>query len=93
LKQMKLFALPLSVLALLFANEYADDPNKDKLGPYEQLTSTGIPEGRASFDIRWVDSASSRYYLANRGNAKAIPKLIPPNIDVSLLRAVPNSHR
>jgi hypothetical protein len=52
-----------------------------KLAPYKQLTTITIPEGLVGFDISWVDSESGRYYLANRGNAKATPP-VAPTIDV-----------
>ena len=47
MKQKKLFVLPLVALALLalFATVYADDSDKDKLGPYKLLTTISIPEG------------------------------------------------
>jgi hypothetical protein len=84
MKQRKLFVLPLLALTALlavFVTAYADDSNKDKLGPYKQLTTITIPEGLVGFDISWVDSESGRYYLANRGNAKAAPP-VAPTIDV-----------
>jgi hypothetical protein len=79
----KLFALPLLVLAVLavFAAASADDSNKNKLIPYKLLTTITIPGGLTGFDISWVDSEAGRYYLADRGNATAIPP-VPPRIDV-----------
>ena len=82
--QKKLFALPLlavTALLALFAKAYADDSDKDKLGPYKLLKTISIPEGLVGFDISWVDSEGGRYYLANRGNAKAVPP-VAPTIDV-----------
>lgn len=65
----QLFALPVLVLVLaalaFFAVASAND--KDKIGPYQFLTTIAIPGGGpTSFDISWVDSASERYYLAER---------------------------
>jgi hypothetical protein len=83
MKHKKLFALPLSVLAVLalFAAAYAKDSDKDKLGPYKLLKTIVIPEGLVGFDISWVDSESGRYYFANRGDATAVPP-VGPTIDV-----------
>ena len=83
MKHKKMFAVPLLVLAVLalFAAAYADDSDKDKLGPYKLLTTITIPEGLVGFDISWVDSEAGRYYLANRGNATAVPP-VGPTIDV-----------
>jgi len=77
------FAAPLLVLAVLalFAAAYADDSDKDKLGPYKLLKTITIPEGLVRFDISWVDSEAGRYYLANRGDATAMPP-VGPTIDV-----------
>ena len=83
MKHKKLFAFPLSVVAVLalFVAAYADDSHRDKLGPYKLLTTIVIPEGLVGFDISWVDSDASRYYLANRGNPTANPP-VAPTIDV-----------
>ncbi len=83
MKHKKMFAVPLLVLAVLalFAAAYADDSDKEKLGPYKLLTTITIPEGLVGFDISWVDSEAGRYYLANRGNATAVPP-VGPTIDV-----------
>ena len=83
MKQKKLFALPLAAIALLalFATAHADDSDKDKLIPYKLLTTIAIPGGLSGFDISWVDSESGKYYLADRGNAKAIPP-VAPRVDV-----------
>jgi len=62
-------------------NQSSEDSDKDKLGPYEFLTTINIPGGLTGFDISWVDSEAGRYYLANRGNATAAPP-VPPNIPV-----------
>jgi hypothetical protein len=70
----------LTVCALLAAvpATYADGP--DKLGPYKQIATVTVPSGLAGgFDISWVDNG--RYYLADRGNAKATPP-VPPGVDV-----------
>jgi len=85
MKNKKLFALPLLAIGIfVFATAYAeksDHGNDNKLGPYRQLTTIGIPGGLTGFDISWVDSKHARYYLANRGNAAATPP-IGPNIPV-----------
>src|SRR5260370_20450009 len=83
MKHKKMFAVPLLVLAVLalFAAAYADDSDKEKLGPYKLLTTITIPEGLVGFDISWVDSEAGRYYLANRGNATVVPP-VGPTIDV-----------
>jgi len=68
MKYAKRCAIPLLVLAVmaLFAVSHADD----KLGPYQLLTTITIPGNLAGgFDISWVDSASERYYLADRTTA------------------------
>ena len=77
------FAVPLLLVAVLalFNSAYADDSDKDKLGPYKLLKTINIPEGLVGFDISWADSESGRYYLANRGNAAAVPP-VGPTIDV-----------
>ena len=79
----KLFALPMLALGVLVlcATAYAQDSDKDKLGPYKLLTTIDIPGGLTGFDISWVDSETGRYYLANRGNATATPP-VGPSISV-----------
>src|SRR5258708_5988410 len=76
-KNKKRIALTLLVPAALavFAVAYADS-NEDKLGPYKLLTTISIPD-LVGFDISWVDSASGRYYLADRGtgNSPATPRI------------------
>ena len=74
MKQTKVFALPVSILAVLvlFAVAHAGDSDNDKLGPYKQIATIPVPSGLVfpggGFDISWVDSESGRYYLADRGN-------------------------
>ncbi|HET9834099.1 MAG TPA: hypothetical protein VFP91_20390 [Vicinamibacterales bacterium] len=53
----------------------------DDLGPYQLLTTVLIPGFGNGFDISWVDSEASRYYLADRGNTAVTP-VIAPRIDV-----------
>jgi len=53
----------------------------DELGPYRLITTVSIPGFGNGFDISWVDSEASRYYLADRGNTTVTP-VIPPRIDV-----------
>jgi len=71
-----------ALLAITYA-AYADGP--DKLTPYKQIATVTVPSGLAfpggGFDISWVDSATGRYYLADRGNSTANPP-VPPGIDV-----------
>ena len=45
MKHKRLFALPLLVIPglALFTRAYADDSDKDKLGPYKLLTTITIP--------------------------------------------------
>ena len=50
-------------------------------GAYRLITTVLIPGFGNGFDISWVDSDASRYYLADRGNPTAMPP-IPPRIDV-----------
>ena len=71
---------PIAVLVTL-AVAFADDSNKNHLTPYKFLTTISIPGGLTGFDISWVDSEASRYYLADRGNATATPP-VSPRIDV-----------
>jgi hypothetical protein len=67
MKSMKLFAIPLFVVALLALFAGAVSFAKEELGPYQLLTTISIPGDLAGgFDISWVDSASERYYLADR---------------------------
>jgi hypothetical protein len=75
MKYKKLFALPMLALGVvvLCATAYAQDSDKEKLGPYKQLTTIDIPGGLVGFDISWVDSETGRYYLANRGTATTPP--------------------
>src|SRR5579864_9146817 len=85
MKLKKPFAVPLLVLAglALFTSVSADDSNKDKLGPYKVLPTIPIPDTALSgvFDISWVDSEHSRYYLTDRGHVNATPP-VPSRIDV-----------
>ena len=47
-------------------------------GGYQLLRTITIPTGLAGNDISWIDSATARYYLADRGNAPSVG----PSIDV-----------
>src|SRR5260370_2205371 len=61
----KLVAFPLFALSALslFVVASADE----KIGPYQLIDTILIPGNLAGgFDISWVDSASERYYLAER---------------------------
>ena len=98
MKKKELFTLCALGFALfvLFNNAYAQDSDKDKLGPYKLLTTidVGVLNG---FDISWVDSETGRYYLTNRGDATLTPKVGPsiPVIDTrrnKFLYAIPLSN-
>jgi hypothetical protein len=89
MKNRKLFALLVLALGVLVlgATAYAQNSdqgngNSNKLGPYTHVTDVNVQTGGLTgFDISWVDSKAGRYYLANRGNAAAVPP-IGPNIPV-----------
>ena len=74
---MSALAVPpmLALVAFAYAKEH------DELSPYTLLTTISIPGFGNGFDISWVDSEASRYYLANRGNAAAVPPVVA-HIDV-----------
>jgi DNA-binding beta-propeller fold protein YncE len=72
---MPALALMLAVVTFAYAKE------REELGPYRLLTTISIPGFGNGFDISWVDSSASRYYLADRGNATAIPP-VAARIDV-----------
>ena len=74
---MSALAVPpmLAVVAFAYAKEH------DELGPYKLLATISIPGFGNGFDISWVDAEASRYYLANRGNAAAVPP-VAAHIDV-----------
>jgi DNA-binding beta-propeller fold protein YncE len=73
-------SLLLVVAALsVFATVYAKD--HDEVVSYKLIATISIPGFGNGFDISWVDSEASRYYLANRGNAAAVPP-VPAHIDV-----------
>ena len=59
-----LFAIPLLFFTLL-ALFTVSTSSADELGPYTQIATIPNP-ALASFDISWVDSASGRYYFADR---------------------------
>jgi hypothetical protein len=71
-------SLTMGAALVLFVSARAAD---DGGTAYKLLTTITIPGGLTGFDISWVDSKSARYYLADRGNATAIPP-VPPRIDV-----------
>src|SRR5438309_9393793 len=65
-----LFAFPVLVLTALAFFPVASANGKDDVGPYRYLTTVTVPGNLvAGFDISWVDSASERYYLADRTSA------------------------
>lgn len=65
----------LSVVVIVHAK------NSEEVGAYRLITTVVIPGFGNGFDISWVDSEASRYYLADRGNPTATPP-VPPRIDV-----------
>jgi DNA-binding beta-propeller fold protein YncE len=71
----------LAVLPMLAVVAFAYAKEHDELGPYKLLATISIPGFGNGFDISWVDSEASRYYLANRGNAAAVPP-VAAHIDV-----------
>src|SRR5262245_23907525 len=77
MKRTKLLVLFLFLLTV-FVVLYAEDPGKGTT--YKLLTTIAMPN-LTGFDISWVDSEVSRYYLADRGNSTVTPA-IPPQIDV-----------
>lgn len=65
-KYKKLLAYSLFVLAVLIL--FTAATAKDKLGPYNLVDTIIVPGNlTGGFDISWVDSASQRYYLSDRG--------------------------
>lgn len=80
-KKLVTISLLLGAAFVLLVTASADKPDKDHLGPYKLLTTITIPTGLVGFDISWVDSAASRYYLADRGDATVTPP-VAPTIDV-----------
>src|SRR5215469_6270877 len=86
MRQKKLFALPVYVLAVLtvYSIAYADDGEKENLSTtYKVVKTITIPETNLSgvFDISWVDSQRHQYYLTDRGAPTANPA-IAARIDV-----------
>jgi hypothetical protein len=73
--RVKAICLSLSLAGSAFAAQ------GDPVGGYKLLTTISIPGGLTGNDISWVDSATGRFYLADRGNATASPA-IPPRVDV-----------
>ena len=80
MKQKKWLVLSVLVAALsIIAGVYAKD--HDEVVSYKLIATISIPGFGNGFDISWVDSEASRYYLANRGNATAVPP-VAAHIDV-----------
>jgi hypothetical protein len=79
-KRRSLFLCFIPVIATV-ALAALDKDGDLQLGQYRLLRTITIPDGLTGFDISWVDSANARYYLANRGNATAMPPVLP-RIDV-----------
>lgn len=66
------FALPLFALcSIAFAQQ------GQPIAGYKLLKTIAIPGGLRGNDISWVDSASARYYLADRGDATVSPPVLP----------------
>jgi DNA-binding beta-propeller fold protein YncE len=72
---MFLLAAALSLITSVYAKDHED------VGPYKLIATISIPGFGNGFDISWVDSEAGRYYLANRGNATAVPP-VAAHIDV-----------
>jgi hypothetical protein len=70
-----LVVVALSIVVGVHAKDHED------LGPYRLISTVLIPGFGNGFDISWVDSEASRYYLADRGNT-AVNPVVPPRIDV-----------
>jgi hypothetical protein len=79
MQQKHRWTLALVVIALAVVVASAKD--HEELGPYRLITTVLIPGFGNGFDISWVDSEASRYYLADRGNTTVTPA-IPPRIDI-----------
>src|SRR5947207_5343322 len=80
MKQNRWLAVLILVTALsLITSVYAKD--HENVAPYKLIATISIPGFGNGFDISWVDSAAGRYYLANRGNAAAVPP-VAAHIDV-----------
>jgi hypothetical protein len=73
----KVFAvISLALFAAAGATLYA------RVAAYRQVATISIPGNLSGgFDISWADSVYGRYYLADRGNATAVPP-IAPSVDV-----------
>ncbi len=63
------FSLLAGVLLTLSPVASAQPPS------YTKITTIAIPGGLTSFDIAWVDPATQRLYLADRGNAKGTGRI------------------
>ena len=79
MRQMKRWMPALALMLAVVTFAYAKE--REELGPYRLLTTISIPGFGNGFDISWADSSASRYYLADRGNATAIPP-VAARIDV-----------
>jgi DNA-binding beta-propeller fold protein YncE len=79
--QNRRFILAWSVVGALAVLAIVHAKDREEFGPYKLIATISIPGFGNGFDISWVDSEASRYYLANRGNATAVPP-VPAHIDV-----------
>jgi hypothetical protein len=81
MKPKKRFTWSLMALALLAAFGAARALYA-QIGVYRQVALITVPGNLSGgFDISWADAVSGRYYLANRGDATAMPP-VPAHIDV-----------
>jgi hypothetical protein len=69
----KLFAFSLLAGASLILSVVASA--QTPTATYKQLATIAIPGGLTSFDIAWVDSATQRLYLADRGGGKGLGRI------------------
>jgi len=71
----KSIAFPSLLIACLALAGTAIAQNR-QLGNYSKIATIAVPGNLAGgFDISWVDSASQRYYLADRGTKKGAGKI------------------
>jgi hypothetical protein len=75
MKRTKTIAFPSLLVASLALSVCATAQNR-QLPNYSQIATVSVPGNLAGgFDISWVDSASQRYYLADRGTKKGAGKI------------------
>src|SRR6516162_10532748 len=75
MRQTKSIAFPSLLVACLALAGTATAQNR-QLPNYSKIATVTVPGNLAGgFDISWVDSASQRYYLADRGTKKGGGKI------------------